>query len=106
VGDARIGLLFSRIASALRSIKPVRMRNSSKVANKSAKPSAITSNGTSIGKAIAGPPSRMTLAGWCRVFHQTTENLMIGRLTTPTNARTEPALPPRTGSSNAFTSAI
>ncbi len=29
---------------------------------------------------MVGPPRRMMLAGWCSVFHQSTENLMIGML--------------------------
>ena len=66
----------------------------------------MTSSGSSIDSAIDGPPMRTTLAGWCNVFHQSTENLMIGRLTTPTSARSAPARAPRLRSSNAFTSAI
>ena len=31
---------------------------------------------------MVGPPARMTLAGWCSVLPNSTENLMIGRLTT------------------------
>jgi len=95
-----------RSAMALRSFSMVRMRSTSSVRNSSEKPAAITSRGTSIEMSIRGPPTRMTLAGWCNVFHQSTENLMIGRLTAPTSARTEPALPPREGSSKAFTSAM
>src|SRR6516165_3931965 len=103
---AAAGTALRRSAMALRSFNTVRIRSISSATNNSEKPAAITSNGTSIEMSIRGPPIRMTLAGWCRVFHQSTENLMIGRLTTPTSASTEPALPPREGSSNAFTNAI
>ena len=48
----------------------------------------------------------LALAGWWSVFHQSTENLMIGRLTTPTSARIEAARAPRAGSSNASWSAM
>ncbi len=82
------------------------MRTISKVTNSSMNPRAMTNSGTSIEATIVGLPSRSTLAGWCNVFHQSTENLMIGKLTTPTKAKTDPARPPRDGSSNPFTSAM
>ena len=41
----------------------------------------MTRSGQSIDGSIVGPPGRNTEAGWCSVFHQSTENLMIGRLT-------------------------
>ena len=34
---------------------------------------------------MVGPSSRNTDAGWCSVFHQSTENLMIGMLMKPTS---------------------
>ena len=37
--------------------------------------------------AIVGPSARKMLSPWCSVFHQSTENLMIGRLTEPTSVR-------------------
>ena len=40
---------------------------------------------------MVGAPVRLIEAGWCSVFHQSTLNLMIGRLTTPTSARIAPA---------------
>ena len=55
---------------------------------------------------MAGPPARRMLAGWCSVFHQSTENLMIGRLTEPTRHRIAAARAPRPGSSNASYSAM
>ena len=48
-------------------------------------------------ESIAGPPGRRIDAGWCRVFHQSTENLMIGRLTEPTRQRIAAARAPRVG---------
>ena len=51
------------------------------------KASAISSSGHSIEAWIEGPPIFITLAGWCSVFHHSTENLMIGTLTKPTRAR-------------------
>ena len=53
-----------------------------------------------------GPPMRITEAGWCSVFHQSTENLMIGRLIAPTSVSTAAARAAREGSSTARHSAI
>jgi len=55
---------------------------------------------------MVGPPMRNTLSPWCKVCHQSTENLMIGMLTKPTTARIAAARAPRVGSSNAFASAM
>src|SRR5665811_469778 len=44
------------------------------------KPAAMTKSGVSSAGSIVGPPARNTLAGWCKVFHQSTENLMMGML--------------------------
>ena len=41
---------------------------------------AMTSSGQSMVGWIVGPPRRNTEAGWCRVFHQSTENLTIGHV--------------------------
>ena len=57
------------------------------VTNSSVKASAITSSGTGCVGWMLGPPSCITEAGWCSVFHQSTENLMIGRLIAPTSVR-------------------
>jgi hypothetical protein len=35
----------------------------------------MSSNGTSIGMSIGGPPSRTTLVGWCKVFHQSEQRI-------------------------------
>ena len=40
---------------------------------------------------IEGAAVSVIDAGWWSVFHQSTLNLMIGRLTTPTRARMAPA---------------
>ena len=48
----------------------------------------------------------MTLAGWCSVFHQSTENLMIGMLTKPTSVTIAMERADVTGSSIARASAI
>ena len=37
---------------------------------------------------IEGEESLLILAGWCKVFHQSTENLIMGRLTEPTKTNT------------------
>ena len=55
------------------------------VKNSSVKPSAMTSSGHSRLGSMVGPSSRNTEAGWCSVFHQSTENLMIGMLMKPTS---------------------
>ena len=43
-------------------------------------------SGHSMPAYTVGEPMRRMLAGWCSVFHQSTENLMIGILTTPTRS--------------------
>ena len=48
---------------------------------------------------IVGPSTRNTEAGWCRVFHQSTENLTIGTFTAPTRVRIDTARAARDGSS-------
>ena len=55
---------------------------------------------------IVGPPMRSTEAGWCSVFHQSTENLITGRLIRPTMARTAAERWPRARSSKAPSSAM
>src|SRR3954462_1141437 len=56
--------------------------------------------------AMLGDPVSPIEAGWGSVFHQSTLNLMIGRLTTPTSARMAPAFAPRSGLSKARTRAM
>src|SRR3954454_16776649 len=67
---------------------------------------AITSNGIKKDLSSDEPPIRITEAGWCSVFHQSTENLMIGRLMAPTSVSTARAGAAREGSSTARHSAI
>ena len=38
---------------------------------------------------IAGDSVSLILAGWCNVFHHSTENLIIGRLANPIIAKIE-----------------
>ena len=43
----------------------------------------MINRGWSIDMSIEGEDNLLTLAGWCKVFHQSTENLIIGRLIEP-----------------------
>ena len=43
----------------------------------------MTKRGWSIDISIEEEDNLLTLAGWCKVFHQSTENLIIGRLIEP-----------------------
>ena len=45
-------------------------------------------NGINIPISIEGDDNLLILAGWCRVFHQSTENLIIGKLIEPTMINT------------------
>src|SRR5690348_12666231 len=78
---------------------PLRMAARCSVKNSSVKALAITRSGTRIDLSMAEPPMRRIDAGWCKVFHQSTENLMIGRLSAPTSVKTAAAREPRFGSS-------
>src|SRR5690606_36207928 len=84
----------------------LRMRWIRTTTKKSMKATAMISSGQSMLLWIVGVLIRLTLAGWCSVFHQSTQNLMIGRLMTPTSARTAPARRPRSSSSKALVSAM
>ena len=44
------------------------------------KEKSIIINGLSIEGSIEGADNLLILAGWCKVFHQSTENFIIGRL--------------------------
>jgi len=59
--------------------------------------SPMISSGVSNDGSMVDPPMRKTEAGWCSVFHQSTENLIIGRLTAPTSDRIAAARAPRPG---------
>ena len=76
------------------------------VKNSNVNPSAITISGNSRLGSMVGPSSRNTEAGWCSVFHQSTENLMIGMLMKPTSVMTAAARAERVGSSMARVSAM
>src|SRR5690606_7748884 len=84
----------------------VRMAIRCRVKNSSVKPSAQISSGHSIDGWMVGPSRRITDAGWCSVFHQSTENLMIGMLTKPTSVTIAAARALRPGSSSARVSAM
>ena len=47
----------------------------------------MTNNGVRISELMVGPPILTTLAGWCNVFHQSTENFIIGILIPPIIAK-------------------
>ena len=49
----------------------------------------MINSGTIILGSIEGLDSLLILAGWCKVFHQSTENLIIGRLIELTIIKTE-----------------
>ena len=66
----------------------------------------MTSSGVRMAGWRLGPPMRNTLAGWCRVFHQSTENLTIGRLMAPTSATMAAIRAARVGSSIACQTAM
>jgi hypothetical protein len=46
----------------------------------------MTNKGVNMEAWIAGDSVNLMLAGWCKVFHHSTENLMIGILARPTMA--------------------
>ena len=52
-------------------------------------------NGLNIDGSIEGADNLLILAGWCKVFHQSTENLIIGKLTEPTIINTAVIFSPR-----------
>src|SRR5690554_1952064 len=52
----------------------------------------MINNGNHISIGIAGFSVMVKVAGWCNVFHQSTEYLMMGILTTPTIAKIAQAL--------------
>ena len=54
-----------------------------------ANPKNITNKGINIEECIAGDCVSLILAGWCKVFHQSTENLIIGKLAKPIIAMME-----------------
>ena len=51
--------------------------------------------GCSIDISIDGDDSLLILAGWCKVFHQSTENLIIGKFIEPTIIKIAEILSPK-----------
>ena len=52
--------------------------------DKKRKAKVITKRGKSIALSIEGEENLDILAGWCKVFHQSTDHFIIGRFTIPT----------------------
>ena len=63
---------------------------------------SIIVNGINILSLILGPSILKILAGWCNVFHQSTENFIIGRLINPMIASTAAGFEPSDFLGNAF----
>src|SRR5436309_6903695 len=84
----------------------LRMTAKCRVRNKSVNAIAMTMSGTRIAGWIVDPPKRSTEAGWCSVFHQSTENLIMGTLIAPTSVSTAAARAAWVGSSMVRHSAI
>src|SRR5690606_24925696 len=59
-----------------RRLTSVCMASSCRVANRKVKAKNITRSGIRMESGIFGPSGVKTLAGWCSVLHQSTENLM------------------------------
>src|SRR6516225_1682723 len=76
------------------------------VKNKSVNATSIASSGTRMLTWMVDPLSRSTEAPWCKVFHQSTENLMMGMLIRPTSVSTAAARAAWVGSSIVRHSAI
>ena len=54
----------------------------------------IRISGNNIGISIEGDDNLLMLAGWCSVFHQLTEYLIIGRFADPNNTKTDEIFSP------------
>ena len=72
--------------------------------NRNAK--SIIVNGVNILSLMLGPSIFKILAGWCNVFHQSTENFIIGRLINPIIASTAAGFDPSDFLGNAFETPI
>ena len=90
--------MISKVRTRRRMIS-LRMAARCSVRNNSVNAINITTSGTRMVGWIVDPPRRSTEAGWCSVFHQSTENLMMGILIAPTSVRTAAARAARVGSS-------
>src|SRR5690606_15373010 len=84
----------------------VRMVTTCRVMNRKGKAKNMIKSGMSREGGMVGPSARKTLAGWCRVDHQSTENLMMGTLTAPTRVKTAMTRAARSWSSKARQSAM
>ena len=82
----------------------VNIRVSTIIIKKSWNAKNRVNNGQSIDVSIEIPPDRIILAGWCSVFHQSTENFTIGKFTHPMSARMAAGRAPLSVLSNAFDS--
>src|SRR3954463_8334772 len=102
---ARLACIICRDRTRRRQIS-LRIAARCSVTNSRVNATAITSNGIRNDLSSDEPPIRITEAGWCSVFHQSTENLMMGRLMAPTSVSTAAARAAREGSSTARHSAI
>ena len=54
----------------------------------------IRRRGNNIGVSIEGDDNLLILAGWCSVFHQSTEYFMMGRFADPNNTKTDEIFSP------------
>ena len=66
----------------------------------------ITKSGTNIPVSIDGEENFDMLAGWCKVFHQSTDHFIIGRFMIPTRESIAAYLSPLDLFSNAWDSVI
>ena len=73
-------------ASTLFCANIARIRISTIAPNHSEKPSSVGASGQSSEPSMLDP-RRVMLGPWCRLFHQTTDRLMMGMLTAPTSAK-------------------
>ena len=64
------------ISSVLYFIKKIKTENRANAA-------VIITSGTNIDECIADFSVKLIEAGWCKVFHQSTENLIIGMFIAP-----------------------
>src|SRR5258706_15974827 len=102
-GEAACSIIMLRTRRRMISL---RMAARLRVRNKSVNAMAMTMRGTRIAGWIVDPPRRSTEVGWCSVFHQSTENLIMGMLIAPTSVSIAAARAACVGSSIVRHSAI
>ena len=61
---------------------------------KNNKDRVIINSGVNIDSSIDGEENFDILAGWCKVFHQSTDHFIIGKFTIPITANIEAYLSP------------